>query len=123
LPASSTQAEQHWSCGPLSIVLTSAPGEITVRIEGEFELATTTAARAAFERAIAEDGERIVLDLRPLTFLDSTGVHALVDLHDRCGAASKSLEVRIDDGPVRRVLEVSGVLGMLTGVTAAAVAA
>lgn len=54
------------------------------------------------------------LDMHSLSFLDSTGLHLLTRAHARSVAGSRRIDVRHASGPVRRVLEISGVLDILT---------
>jgi anti-anti-sigma factor len=52
----------------------------------------------------------LLVDLRPITFLDSSGVRALLDAERQVQALGGRLEVLVPPGPVTRVLEVTGVL-------------
>jgi anti-sigma B factor antagonist len=53
------------------------------------------------------------LDLRRLTFMDSSGLHVVLDTRALC--ESKGFDFAITDGspPVRRLFEVSGLRGLL----------
>src|SRR5688572_14514578 len=52
-----------------------------VRPRGELDLATVETLRAALDAI--ESAGRLVLDLRGLSFIDSTGLRLLVALHER----------------------------------------
>ena len=74
----------------------------------------------AFERlagaAAAAGREPFVLDLRGLTFVDSFGVRALLNVAARARDAQRSVRVIVGASPIRRVLELfaaSEVLGRL----------
>ena len=70
------------------------------------------------------DCRRIVLDLRgALRFLDSTGIQMLVNAHARCAERGRQISILLEAGPVRRVLEVAGVLDVLARPNRGAVAA
>jgi anti-anti-sigma factor len=57
----------------------------TVRISarGEIDLSTAHRLREQARREIAADGEIILLDLSDVSFIDSTGLHAIVDAVDQ----------------------------------------
>lgn len=84
-------------------------GRVVVALHGELDLATAD----EFERALMpplNDGRDVVLDLRGLGFIDSSGVRVVVKAHTSATENGCRLTVlRGDpDGPVGRVLEISG---------------
>jgi anti-sigma B factor antagonist len=84
----------------------------TVVVSGELDLATVPRLYAAV--AEHRDAKLLVLDMTATTFIDSTGVRALVKA-DRRGLHSGSrLVVVVGEGPVRRVLELCELDGHLT---------
>jgi anti-sigma B factor antagonist len=80
---------------------------------GELDLATT----AELDRQVAElleSGFRhVVVDLAELSFLDSTGVHLLIRWSRRAADDGWTFEVTPGDGAVERVLDLTGVRGLL----------
>jgi anti-sigma B factor antagonist len=82
-------------------------------LAGDLELATIGAVEAALESVESSDCRRILFDLSRLEFLDSTGIHLLMSVHQRCQARGRSLALVPPAGPARRALEVSGVLTVL----------
>jgi anti-sigma B factor antagonist len=56
-------------------------GATRLVLRGELDLATAP----RLEHALAEAGEGVLLDLRGLTFMDSTGVRALLEAAERGG--------------------------------------
>ena len=88
-----------------------------IELDGELDLATAAPVREALTRALTADSTRIVVDLRKLGFLDSTGIHALVQAQQRCVASARSFQVVVADGHVRRILELSGMLGVFDHMT------
>jgi anti-sigma B factor antagonist len=85
---------------------------IMVRPSGELDIGTAR----ALESALMEDrraGQRVVLDLGRLEFIDSTGLRVIV--HAVEAAQRGHWELRLRHGPpaVRRVFEISGVIGAL----------
>ena len=97
--------------------------EAVVRLHGELELATATLAREEVMRLLATDCERIVVDLRALDFLDSSGIQMLVEAHERCRARGRPMTLLLTPGPVHRTLDVCGLLDVLDHATPEAMAA
>lgn len=84
---------------PAFRVLTNESGaRVEIAIQGELDLATAPQLDAEFERVGALDGiEFVVVDLRELAFLDSTGLEAIVKFDARSRAAG--VEVAVVRGP------------------------
>jgi anti-anti-sigma factor len=55
-----------------------------------------------------------VIDLRDVTFMDSSGLRVLVEANRLCSAAGQPLVVRAPSEAVHRVLEISGIVETLT---------
>jgi anti-anti-sigma factor len=83
-----------------------------LRVGGELDLATRTTLREELRRAEASDAKRIELDLRHLTFIDSTGIAVLIEAHKR-SANGRRLRVSFVGGQVREVLEMTGLTKVL----------
>ena len=81
-------------------------GVPTLQVRGDVDSASASELRATL-RALP-DGEAVVVDLRQVPFMDSSGLGALVcgfrDLQSRGG----SLAAWVVKGPVRRLFEISG---------------
>lgn len=97
----------------------STEGDATVlSLAGEFDLATLELAERGLRSA--RDGSksgRVVIDLRGLTFICSTGILFLVKARDELG---QNLTVRESDSPaVRRLLGIVGLEGVLGSAAAA----
>ncbi len=73
---------------------------------GDIDIATAPAVREAMLAQVA--GHRLVLDLRGVAFMDTSGLQLLVEGRRR--ALAEGGEFAIVDGPpaVRRVIEVAG---------------
>jgi len=90
----------------------AAGGVRTVRPSGELDIGTAP----KLERALLEDrepGDRIVLDLADLEFIDSTGLRVIVQAAAAAQQGRWELRLRHGRPAVRRVFEISGVLGAL----------
>ncbi len=73
------------------------------RISGELDMDSAP----VLERVLPVGGESLTLDLEDLTFIDSTGLHALVKLAARLNGAAPLV---LDNVPaaVQRVLDIVG---------------
>ena len=83
----------------------------TVRViaSGELDLATVPKLREHTDRCLADHSEIIVLDLSDISFIDSTGIQAVVEIARRAPD-----RVRIIASPACvRVLEVVGLADQL----------
>ena len=89
------------------------PGTLTIGLEGELDIATAP----AFERLL-RDVERdrwptVAVDLRHLSFIDSSGIRVLLGANDRIGRLGGRMVFRHPSRAVRRTLAAIGVDGIL----------
>jgi len=91
-------------------VETTAPGDHVVRLnlDGELDLLTAPKLQEAIDQATANGYRCMEIDLAKLTFIDSTGLHLLVEAHKRMKA--KRAETLVVNTPpnVAKVFEVMG---------------
>lgn len=96
---------------------TSIEGDCAVvALEGELDLGVKEQARAAIERAGAT--RVLVIDLRELTFMDTSGVHLLLETRDECRASGRMLLVVSSPAHVQRGFAALGLERELTFVDA-----
>jgi anti-anti-sigma factor len=102
----------------LSIVVSHQGATTTIALDGEWDLAQRENTRDAVESALAGQPDRVVLDLSRLTFMDSTGVHGVLDLASH--AARLKVDLVVIPGPrtVQRVFELCQLSEFLTFVDA-----
>jgi len=77
-----------------------------VQPRGELDLVTVETLRAALDEI--KSTERLVLDLRGLSFIDSTGLHLLVALHQRAQRERSQLTIMAPAAPVDRAIQLCG---------------
>ena len=82
-------------------------------VDGELDMDTGPRLRDEIDRVHAAAPVRLVLDLRGVTFFDSTGLQILLDADARCREAGRELLVLAGQGEPRRVLELADVIGQL----------
>ena len=78
-----------------------------ITLEGELDLATVSALEAALREPV--DPHRRVLDLRGLTFMDSTGLQTILRANRAARRAGWSLQIVAGPPAVQRVFEICGV--------------
>jgi anti-anti-sigma factor len=89
-------------------------GEATrITPAGELDIATTPALEQAIANATAEPGAALVLDLRELTFMDSTGLRTLAQTNARAEDEGFTLSIWRGSSQIERVLEISGLGALL----------
>lgn len=76
---------------------------------GELDLATVEILEAAVDTALNEGFNRVVIDLTAVSFMDSTGMRALLVTSQRLAEENGTLGVVLSGGPVARALGVTGV--------------
>ena len=101
-------ADELFSC-----VLEVRGGDAVVTMGGELDLATREEAEAVLVAAEAAATRAVVLDLRGLRFLGSTGLSLLVASAGRATLRGVGHETVPSEG-VRRLLAMTGVDGHLT---------
>lgn len=77
-----------------------------VQPSGELDLATTGKLRAALDGITAP--RSLVLDMRGVSFIDSTGLHLLAELHERAVREGFELELIAPPPPVDTPIRVCG---------------
>ena len=83
---------------------------VTVAIvEGEVDLAVAERVAAELDAASGTNASALVVDLSGVSYLDSSGVHMLFKLAHRRHATGGTTRIAVPAGPVRRVLELTGV--------------
>ena len=81
---------------------------VSVAVRGEVDLATVPQLLDMLNGLVDRGSTRIILDCRALTFLDSSGIGALVALRKRLGDDG-SVVLEEPQPQVRKVLEITGV--------------
>jgi anti-sigma B factor antagonist len=93
--------------GNFDVSVDHAGNVLVVAPHGEIDLATVDLVKGALERDW-QPGEDVVLDLRGVEFMDTSGLRYVLELNER--AARDGFELRVVRGPraVQRVFEVAG---------------
>jgi anti-anti-sigma factor len=93
----------------LSVDLTFVQDRVVVTVRGELDVATNPLLRAALAELVAAPGVPcVVVDLGGVTFIDSAGVHALVEASRRLRGRGGELVLSGVKAGAFKVLDVCG---------------
>ncbi|MBE9498380.1 STAS domain-containing protein [Streptomyces sp. GKU 257-1] len=133
---SSTAPEQPWATAeqpcahgadspgegeetPAGTVLTHAEhGRSVVELHGEIDLAVVLATTPRLYALTAAPAPQLVADLRPVTFIDCSGLALLVDIRARALASGGAFTLVCADPRVLRLLRITGLEDILVPVPA-----
>ena len=89
-------------------------GEVRVALSGDLDVSTASSVE---DRLIALEEEqvpaRIVIDLRELRFIDSTGLSLLINADSRGRKSGRAVTIVSGTGAPRRILQTTGLHGRL----------
>ena len=92
-----------------SLLLTRKDGKVVVHVAGEVDMATAPELRGALDDLIVDQGNLFVtVDLAHTTFMDSTGLNALVLARKNMQARGGFLTLADPPATVLRLFEVAG---------------
>lgn len=80
---------------------------------GELDIASAPELERAIAEATAEPGAQLVLDLRELTFMDSSGLRTLAQTNAQATKGQFELSIIRGQRQIERVLEISGLATLL----------
>jgi len=86
--------------------------EAVLTVAGELDLDSAPRLRRRLQETMAAGRVHMVVDLAALSFIDSTGISVLVEVHKDACRRGGGLVVRSPSPAVRRLLEVTGLLAM-----------
>jgi anti-sigma B factor antagonist len=92
----------------LSIESSEQGGWHVITVSGEIDLYTAPGLREALAAAIDTGNTRLAVDLRPVRFMDSMGLGVLIGARRKLVELDAPFVLICGEGPVRRVLDVSG---------------
>lgn len=99
---------------PLEVVIEpSTVATIVVHVAGELDAASCSHLIEAVT-SIEPGFTTVILDLHGLTFIDSTGIGSLVQVHRDLDGTARMLQLRNVSGPLQGVLEMTELHHALT---------
>jgi anti-anti-sigma factor len=81
----------------------------TIAISGEIDISNDDRVRSAIERCLDPRPQRLVFDVRDLSFMDSSGIAVLL----RTASGMERVELHHATRAVRRIVETTGIDGVL----------
>lgn len=87
---------------------------VIIGVTGELDLASSPALEQELDRRVNSGVESVIVDLRQLEFMDSTGLSVLVRAHQRAVEAGRRFAVVRGPQQVQRLLSLTGVADRLT---------
>jgi anti-sigma B factor antagonist len=98
----------------LSITSSELPGGWQcLAVEGEIDLATVPELERAIDAVFNANSQPLAVDLRNTSFMDSTGLKALVMASRRFDEKDRRFAIAVGGGPVSRLIDLSGVDGSI----------
>jgi anti-sigma B factor antagonist len=91
----------------------NADAATVISVSGELDLASSPALEEELERVAQSDAQLVVVDLRNLEFMDSTGLSVLVRAHQRADENGRRLGLVNGSQQVQRLLTLTGVADRL----------
>ncbi|HEX4435219.1 MAG TPA: STAS domain-containing protein [Solirubrobacteraceae bacterium] len=79
-------------------------------LSGELDVVTAPALDASVERLLSGRVESLILDLRGVTFIDSSGLRTVLTAWDSCREAGREFLLIPGDGACLRLFRITGVL-------------
>ena len=87
---------------------------VVIGVSGELDLASSPALEQELDRHMGLGTELVIVDLRQLEFMDSTGLSVLVRAHQRATESGQRFAVVRGPQQVQRLLSLTGVADRLT---------
>jgi anti-anti-sigma factor len=104
------------SPGDVLYVATSyGDGIATIVLVGEFDMSCAAHFWVAVSEALATRPQSVTVEARGLTFIDSSGLQALIRAREATEEAGVVFHVREPSPVLRRVVEVTGTVDLLRG--------
>ena len=88
--------------------VTGEPGHTVVRVSGDLDLMTAPQLLAAIEPNLDAGTGALVVDLSRLTFIDSSGLSALIRVNQRMTVAGRELSIIAPGPPAAKTFEITG---------------
>jgi anti-anti-sigma factor len=82
--------------------------DVHVTLAGEIDAASSATLQARLDGLIESTNGRVTLDMSGISFMDSSGIRALVGTHQRMSAHGRLLILRNVSAATMRVLDLTG---------------
>jgi len=112
----SSPRSSNFLTAPAEFAITDAhraDGSVLLTIAGELDIATVPVVRERLSDLTEAGARRLVVDLRDVSFMDSTGLAAFIHAKMRLGDEGHMTLVMEPDSYARLIFEVAGLVGVL----------
>jgi anti-sigma B factor antagonist len=99
---------------PLNVTARRAGDRTVVELRGELDIANSEDLRERLRAIRRSHGERLILDLSGLEFMDSHGLSVIINCYKAAVAAGGGLALAAPQPIVRRTLEITGLHRRIT---------
>lgn len=82
-------------------------GKTVIRLDGRFDFNSHREFREAVDKATADSGQKVQVDLAGVDYLDSSALGMLLMLRDRAKGAGKEVSLAGPRGAVKQVIEIA----------------
>jgi anti-anti-sigma factor len=103
------------SSDTLAITSSVVGPEARVSLTGELDIHSAPDVTASLADLAQQHVQSVVIDVAGLTFLDSSGLRALLSARNELQTVGAAFSLEGVSGTVERVLDATGLLGLLTG--------
>jgi anti-anti-sigma factor len=97
----------------LGIAISAQGTTMTISLRGEWDLAQKRTMRRVVNDVLERAPDCVVLDLSRLSFIDSTGVHGILELHKRSKDQHAHLVIVPGSRAVQRIFALTGLTEVL----------
>ena len=99
---------------PLSVSVSESDGGVVVAVEGELDMSTAPTLREALVDVADGLESDLILDVRLLTFIDSSGLTLLVAEHKKISSLGHNLVILAPTSRTARLFQIVGLDEVLT---------
>lgn len=94
---------------PFQVHVRADGDEVSLGLVGDLDLSAVECFQSCVEGAVeSNDGGAVVVDMASLTFIDSTGITALLEVRRRLDTQGRTLRVENISPPAARIFELTG---------------
>ncbi len=92
----------------LRLLVETSDGHVLIRASGELDVSNSASLTQAGEDAMADGYQTLLVDFSGITFMDSSGLSALVALHRHAAARGSYVAVVALGASTRRIIDLMG---------------
>ncbi len=96
--------------GPLQVEASDQDGELVLVLHGELDPHTAPLLRDRIDQSLTAATTTLVLDVRGLRFIDSSGLRVIIGAHKEMIGRDGRLVLRAPTDTTRRLLDITGLV-------------